>query len=105
MQISIKDVYVPKALRGTIVTSQSFTFQLNNCINVYTHEKLQSIYGNTKKAVLKLVEELKQTRMQNNEKLSKLSKLLNFKLDIHATFNEFIFALSWSYSTDVYCGK
>ena len=47
VEISIKDVYVPKALRGTIVTSQSFTFQLNNCINVFTHEKLQSIYGNT----------------------------------------------------------
>ena len=46
--ISIKDIYVaPKLLSDGAIKPIEFEFELNNRANVYTHEVLRTVYGNT----------------------------------------------------------
>lgn len=47
VEISIKDIYVaPKLIEDGIIKSLTFEFELNNRVNVYSHEVLKRVYGN-----------------------------------------------------------
>lgn len=47
VEISIRSEYVPNKVEGKVITSKSFMFQLNNAINVFTHEELRNVFEDT----------------------------------------------------------
>lgn len=47
VEISIKEIYVAPILLNTVITPLTFEFELNDRVNVFSHEVLRNVYNNT----------------------------------------------------------